>query len=74
MTFYQTENGFPFSNFISDTRKGFKQCQTLADYIQVLQIVKLKRIYNVLSILNQWFKPSNAWPMISRIIGYELKA
>lgn len=33
MTYYQTEHGFPFSNFISDTQRGLKQCQTLADLL-----------------------------------------
>jgi hypothetical protein len=33
MTFYQTENGWPFSHFISDTKSGIKQCETLANIL-----------------------------------------
>jgi len=30
MTYYQSENGWPFSNYHSDIKAGFKQCENLA--------------------------------------------
>jgi hypothetical protein len=33
MTFYQTENGYPFNRIISDTKSGIKQCEALLDLL-----------------------------------------